>query len=48
MKFSKKALKTLEFDVIKQMLSECALTDGAKAMALELMPSEHITIVLRN
>ena len=48
MKFSKKALKTLEFDIIKQMLAECALTDGAKAMSHELMPSEHITVVLRN
>lgn len=48
MKFKNKTLKTLEFDKIKQMLAECALTDGAKAMALELLPSEHISVVLRN
>lgn len=48
MKFSNKTLKTLEFDKIKQMLSDCALTDGAKNMSLELLPSEHISVVLRN
>ena len=48
MKFSEKTLKTLEFDKIRQMLADCALTEGAKELALTLMPSEHITVVLRN
>ena len=34
-----KAIKTLEFDKIRELLSELAVTDGAKKMALELMPA---------
>ncbi len=34
-----KALKTLEFDKITEMLAACALTEGARAMALALRPS---------
>jgi len=48
MKFSEKTLKTLEFDKIRHMLADCALTEGAKELALTLMPSEHITVILRN
>lgn len=48
MKFSEKTLKILEFDKIRLLLAECALTDGAKELALNLMPSEHISVVLRN
>lgn len=48
MEFTEKTLKTLEFDKIRQMLADCALTDGAKEMALALVPSEHVTVVLRN
>jgi len=33
-----RAIRTLEFDKIKDMLAECAATDGAKAMALSLNP----------
>lgn len=48
MKFAEKTLKTLEFDKIRQLLADCALTDGSKALAMELVPSEHISVVLRN
>ena len=48
MSFSEKTLKTLEFDKIRAMLADCALTDGARAMAMELVPSEYVTVVLRN
>ncbi len=40
-----KAIKTLEFDKIRQMLSDVAPTEGSKAMATELMPSESIAEV---
>ena len=40
-----KAIKTLEFDKIRQMLSDVAPTEGSKAMAAELMPSESIAEV---
>ena len=33
-----RAIRTLEFDKIKDMLAECAATDGAKSMALSLNP----------
>ena len=39
MAFSNKALVTLEFDKIKEMLAQACSTEGAKAMALALMPS---------
>ena len=39
MAFSDKALLTLEFDKIKEMLAAGCSTDGAKAMAMALMPS---------
>ncbi len=48
MLFSEKNLKTLEFDKIRALLADCALTEGAKALAETLAPSEHITVVLRN
>ena len=47
MNFSDKTLKTLEFDKICEMLAECAPTEGARSMALCLMPSADITEVLR-
>ena len=34
----KKAIKTLEFNKIRELLSECAATEGAKQRALLLMP----------
>ncbi len=47
MSFSEKTLTTLEFDKIRLMLADCAHTDGAKDMAMCLMPSSDVTAVLR-
>ena len=47
MSFTDKTLTTLEFDKICAMLADCAPTEGARSMALCLMPSEEITTVLR-
>lgn len=47
MNFSEKTIKTLEFDKICDMLADCAPTEGAKSMAMCLMPSGDITEVLR-
>ncbi len=38
--FTTKTLTTLEFDKITEMLVDCAYTDGAKARARSLMPSD--------
>lgn len=35
-----RAVKTLEFDKIREMLASCAMTDGAKRAAEELIPSD--------
>lgn len=40
MLFTAKALATLEYNKITQMLSECAATEGAKARALSLSPTD--------
>ena len=40
MLFSAKTLTTLEYDKIAAMLAECAATDGAKARALSLTPTD--------
>ncbi len=45
MKQLKKTIKTLEFDKIRAMLAACALTEGSKALALELEPSSSIHVV---
>jgi len=48
MLFTSKVLTTLEFDKITEMLVDCASTDGAKARARALVPSDdYDTIVLR-
>jgi len=47
MQFTEKTIKTLEFDKIRAMLAECALTEGAKERAISLIPSDNITTVLR-
>lgn len=47
MSFSEKTLKTLEFDKVRALLADCALTDGARELAHSLEPSEHVTVVLR-
>ncbi len=40
MQYTEKTLKTLEFDKIRQMLATHALTEGAKALALSLSPTD--------
>ena len=47
MSFSEKTLTTLEFDKICAMLADCAPTEGAKELAMRLMPSEDTVEVLR-
>ncbi len=47
MKITEKTLRTLEFDRIREMLSDCALTDGAKSLAANLMPSDDADNILR-
>lgn len=47
MQINEKALKTLEFDSIRQMLADCALTEGAKHMAYALVPSDDADNILR-
>lgn len=46
MHFSEKTLKTLEFDKIIDMLVDTAATDGAKARARTLMPSDDYDTVI--
>ena len=46
MHFTEKTLKTLEFDKIVEMLVDCAATDGAKARARALSPSDDYDIVV--
>lgn len=41
-------LRKLEFDKIREMLASHAATDGAKKMALSLMPSDDIDVVRLN
>ncbi len=41
-----KSIKLLEFDKIRQMLCDCARTEGARAAALELMPESDLVRVL--
>ncbi len=47
MSFSEKTLTTLEFDKICLMLADCAPTDGARELAMRLMPASDVTEVLR-
>ncbi len=46
MHFSEKTLRTLEFDKIIDMLVDCAATEGAKARARTLVPSDDYDLVL--
>ena len=46
MHFTSKSLGTLEFDKIINMLSELCATDGAKARAKALVPSDDYETVL--
>ena len=47
MLFTNKVLTTLEFDKIINMLAECAMTDGAKARALSLVPTDDYDDIVR-
>ena len=47
MNITEKTVSTLEFDRIREMLAECAPTEGSAAMARALMPSEDVGQVLR-
>ena len=47
MTFTVRTLNILEFNKIVEMLAECAQTEGAKARALSLMPSDDIEVVLQ-
>ena len=42
-----KIISTLEFDKIREMLADCALTEGAKKAALCLEPTDNPDAVLR-
>lgn len=44
----KKAIKTLEFDKIRDMLADCALTEGAAELAKNLTPDTDIVIIKRS
>ena len=45
MLFTAKTLSTLEYDKIIKMLVECAATDGAKARAASLSPTDDFDVV---
>ena len=47
MTFTEKTLATLEFDKITDMLVECAATEGAKARARALMPTDDYDTVVQ-
>ncbi len=47
MKITEKTLRTLEFDRVREMLADCALTEGAKAQAMKLEPSDDADNILR-
>ncbi len=47
MTFTEKTLATLEFDKITEMLVECAATEGAKARARALMPTDDYDTVVQ-
>ena len=40
MNISEKTLRTLEYDKIREMLAECALTEGARQLAARISPSD--------
>lgn len=47
MKYSENLFSTLEFDKIRQLLAECAQTQGAAAMAIALEPSSDPVVIVR-
>lgn len=47
MKYSENLFSTLEFDKIKALLSEAAMTEGAQRLALSIEPTSDVTLMLR-
>lgn len=47
MKYSENLFSTLEFDKIKSILAECAMTEGASNMALTLEPTSDPVVIVR-
>ncbi len=47
MVFTAKTLTTLEYDKIIEMLAECTATEGAKARARALMPTDDVELVIK-
>ncbi len=47
MQLNQKTVTLLEFDKIRLLLADCAMTSGAKKKALSLMPSDDFTVVYR-
>ena len=47
MKITNKTLSTLEFDRVCEMLGDCAPTEGSRALAMRLTPSDDVAVVLR-
>ena len=47
MQFSEKTLKTLEFDKIRQLLADAALTEGGRRLALAIMPTDREGEIIR-
>lgn len=47
MKYSENLFSTLEFDKIKALLAECAMTEGGQRLALALEPTEQAELIIR-
>ncbi len=47
MLYTEKTIRILEFDKIREMLASCAATQGAKAMAIRLTPTDERDSVVR-
>ena len=47
MQITEKTLKTLEYDKIRELLAESALTDGARELALGLLPTDREEEIIR-
>lgn len=48
MLYNDKTIRSLEFDKIRAMLADCASTEGAKARAMTLSPSDDLETVKKN
>ena len=47
MLYNEKTIRTLEFDKIREMLASCALTQGAKELAMRLAPTDDGELIIR-